>query len=108
MNALRNYPWPGNIRELMNVVQRLLILNRGDEITEAEVEQTLGARPIEEARESADIIYYSRYYRAREGAHCAVQNRQKPDYFGLAGSTRKNRTEYFCLVISRAGQLFPS
>jgi two-component system, NtrC family, nitrogen regulation response regulator NtrX len=45
LNALRNYPWPGNIRELMNVVQRLLILNRGEEITEAEVEQALGSKP---------------------------------------------------------------
>lgn len=44
LNALRNYPWPGNIRELMNVVQRLLILNRGEEITETEVEQALGGR----------------------------------------------------------------
>lgn len=45
LNALRNYPWPGNIRELMNVVQRLLILNRGEEITEAEVEQAIGGKP---------------------------------------------------------------
>lgn len=45
LNALRNYPWPGNIRELMNVVQRLLILNRGEEITEAEVEQAVGGKP---------------------------------------------------------------
>ena len=45
LNALRHYPWPGNIRELMNVVQRLLILNRGDDIGEAEVEQALGGPP---------------------------------------------------------------
>jgi len=45
LNALRNYPWPGNIRELMNVVQRLLILNRTEEITESEVEQALGGKP---------------------------------------------------------------
>ncbi len=44
-NALRNYSWPGNIRELKNAVQRLLILNRGAEITETEVEQALGAKP---------------------------------------------------------------
>lgn len=45
LNALRNYSWPGNMRELMNVVQRLLILNRGEEITETEVEQALGGKP---------------------------------------------------------------
>jgi DNA-binding NtrC family response regulator len=43
LNLLRNYSWPGNVRELRNVVQRLLILHRGEEVTEAEVEQTLGS-----------------------------------------------------------------
>jgi two-component system, NtrC family, nitrogen regulation response regulator NtrX len=45
LNALRNYAWPGNTRELMNVVQRLVILNRGEEISETEVEQALGGAP---------------------------------------------------------------
>jgi len=45
LNALRNHYWPGNIRELKNVVQRLLILNRSSEITETEVEQALGGQP---------------------------------------------------------------
>jgi DNA-binding NtrC family response regulator len=43
LNLLRNYSWPGNVRELRNMVQRLLILNRGEEVTETEVEQTLGS-----------------------------------------------------------------
>ena len=42
LNALRNYTWPGNVRELKNAVQRLLILSRGEEITEAEVMRALG------------------------------------------------------------------
>jgi two-component system nitrogen regulation response regulator NtrX len=45
LNLLRNYSWPGNIRELRNLVQRLLILNHGEEVTETEVEQTLGGPP---------------------------------------------------------------
>ena len=45
LNLLRNYSWPGNVRELRNVVQRLLILHRGEEVAEAEVEQTLGGPP---------------------------------------------------------------
>ena len=43
LNALRNYSWPGNIRELKNVVQRLLILNRGPEVSAAEVEAAFGS-----------------------------------------------------------------
>ena len=43
LNLLRNYSWPGNVLELKNLVQRLLILHRGEEVTEAEVEQTLGS-----------------------------------------------------------------
>src|SRR3989344_3769957 len=43
LNLLRNYSWPCNVRELRNVVQRLLILHRGEEVTAADVEQTLGA-----------------------------------------------------------------
>jgi formate hydrogenlyase transcriptional activator len=29
MNALREYPWPGNIRELQNVIERSVILSSG-------------------------------------------------------------------------------
>lgn len=84
LNALRNYPWPGNIRELMNVVQRLLILNRGDEITEAEVEQTLGSRqrtaeslphalfglPLRSARDQFEKAYLE-HHLARTGGNVA-------------------------------------
>jgi len=41
-NYLRNYRWLGNIRELRNLVQRLLILGTDTEITQEEVEEMLG------------------------------------------------------------------
>lgn len=41
LNELRNYDWPGNVRELKNLIQRLLILNRGEEVTREEVEAQL-------------------------------------------------------------------
>lgn len=44
-NRLRNYPWPGNSRELRNLVQRLLIMGSGAEINLEEVEQALAMSP---------------------------------------------------------------
>ena len=42
-NRLRLHGWPGNLRELRNLVQRLLILGGAGDIELAEVEQALGA-----------------------------------------------------------------
>jgi DNA-binding NtrC family response regulator len=72
-NFLRNYGWPGNIRELKNLVQRLLILGAGPEITQEEVETTVGSaphaaagmqipglsmdQPLRQARESFERVY---------------------------------------------------
>jgi len=41
-NFLRHYPWHGNIRELKNLVQRLLILGSGEEVSLEEVKGALG------------------------------------------------------------------
>lgn len=41
-NYLRNHQWIGNIRELRNLVQRLLILGKDAEITQEEVEESIG------------------------------------------------------------------
>ncbi len=54
-NRLRNYLWPGNIRELKNLVQRLLILGNDEEISLEEVETTLSTSPVMKAREVNNI-----------------------------------------------------
>lgn len=48
MSLLGLYSWPGNVRELKNLIQRLLILNRGEEVAVAEVQSALGKRTITE------------------------------------------------------------
>ena len=46
LNILRQYSWPGNVRELKNLVQRLLILNRGEEVNVKEVQDAIGKRML--------------------------------------------------------------
>jgi two-component system nitrogen regulation response regulator NtrX len=71
-NRLRNYPWPDNVRELKNLVHRLLIQGGSEEIGLEEVEreltvhatpgeplvkQDLLALPLREAREQFERAY---------------------------------------------------
>ncbi len=74
-NRLRNHPWPGNLRELRNLVQRLLVLGGGSDVGLDEVEAALGgetvppapanggtatidfALPLREAREQFERAY---------------------------------------------------
>jgi DNA-binding NtrC family response regulator len=73
-NRLRNYPWPGNLRELKSLVRRLLIQNSSPEVTLAELEDSLVpadgggdalvkqdilALPMREAREQFERAYLS-------------------------------------------------
>ena len=50
-HRLSAHHWAGNVRELKNFVQRMLILGSGDEISVEEVEDALGVR----SRKSAEI-----------------------------------------------------
>lgn len=71
-NRLRNYPWPGNLRELKNLVRRLLMQNSAAEVSlreleaaleptvdgsEALIRQDILALPMREAREQFERIY---------------------------------------------------
>jgi two-component system, NtrC family, nitrogen regulation response regulator NtrX len=42
LKRLAAHDWPGNIRELKNAVERLLILTLGDAVTEADVDRLVG------------------------------------------------------------------
>jgi DNA-binding NtrC family response regulator len=71
-NRLRNYPWPGNLRELRGVVRRMLARGGNEEIPLDEIEteltahappneplvkQDLLALPLREAREQFERAY---------------------------------------------------
>ncbi|MEE8345083.1 MAG: sigma-54 dependent transcriptional regulator [Woeseiaceae bacterium] len=71
-NRLRNYPWPDNVRELKNLVRRLLLTAAGEVISLDEVEKEIAAvahtgeplvkqdllsLPLREAREQFERAY---------------------------------------------------
>jgi two-component system nitrogen regulation response regulator NtrX len=56
-NRLRNYPWPGNIRELKNLVHRLLIQGGSEEIRLEEIEQQIASQaPLDEPLVKQDLL----------------------------------------------------
>ena len=47
INLLKSYSWPGNIRELKNTVESLLVINKGERITPDMVSQQLNLTKID-------------------------------------------------------------
>jgi len=82
-NFLRNYAWTGNVRELKNLVQRLMILGAGDDIELDEVKASLGSivatntsksvvpeffnLPLKEAREQFEKAYLEFHFEKTSG-----------------------------------------
>ena len=56
-NRLRNYPWPDNLRELRNLLRRLLMRGGPEEISLEEVERELAAQaPIDAPLVKQDLL----------------------------------------------------
>ena len=88
-NRLKDHEWPGNIRELRNFVQRLLILGSSEHVEVAEINSMLGTSwevqgepllpgfdlPLREAREQFEKAYLEYQLRALNGSVSKVSER---------------------------------
>ncbi len=78
MSTLRRYPWPGNVREMRNVLERLMIMVPGDTIassdlsfldggTSVELPQGTASVPLHEAREAFERDYILKALAGQQG-----------------------------------------
>jgi two-component system nitrogen regulation response regulator NtrX len=83
-NFLRNYSWRGNVRELKNLVQRLMILGVGEDIELEEVKSAMGSvigdiansssvpdffnLPLKEARDHFEKAYLEYHFERTGGS----------------------------------------
>jgi len=89
-NFLRNYTWPGNVREIKNLVQRVLIMGSGDEITQQEVEGTLGAPPPAPTQPLEGLVSFDQPLRqAREQFEKAYLDYQLEKHVGNVSKMAK-------------------
>ncbi|MBU8849070.1 MAG: sigma-54 dependent transcriptional regulator [Desulfobacterales bacterium] len=55
LNRLNRYDWPGNIRELLNLIQKVLIFNRGAPISIADLEQVINKKEKIQSNEKIEL-----------------------------------------------------
>jgi two-component system nitrogen regulation response regulator GlnG len=54
LTLVRAYSWPGNVRQLVNTIRRLVVTSAEPEVSRAEVEAVLGNQPVTEPLKAAD------------------------------------------------------
>lgn len=114
-NRLRNYPWPGNIREVRNMVHRFLIRDGDEVVSLAEVEDVIGEEtaatereplvkqdllslPLREARE-----HFERAYLEQQLALCGGRVGKLADRVGMERTHLYRKLRSLGIDIKKAG-----
>jgi DNA-binding NtrC family response regulator len=96
MDALQDYPWPGNIRELNHVAERAVLMTQGDEVHVTDLglkHEREGARRIEEMSLEEVESFLIRKALARFGGNV----NQAADALGLSRSALYRRLQKYGL-----------
>lgn len=114
-NRLRNYPWPGNIREVRNMVHRFLVRDGEEVVSLAEVEDVIGEEtaaaereplvkqdllslPLREAREQ-----FERAYLEQQLALCGGRVGKLADRVGMERTHLYRKLRSLGIDIKKAG-----
>src|SRR5258705_2383864 len=108
-NRLRNYPWPDNLRELRNLLRRLLLRGGSEEISLEEVEGELAAQaPIDEPLVKQNLLamplrearqHFQRAYLQQQLQPCGGKVRLLAKRVGLERNHLQRQLPLTCIVI---------
>jgi two-component system nitrogen regulation response regulator NtrX len=73
MEALRQYEWPGNIRELRNLVERLLIMVPGQQVEASHVHMFLQHKPVAQGAPQTPVLQSAKTYGSLREARNAFE-----------------------------------
>jgi transcriptional regulator with GAF, ATPase, and Fis domain len=85
---LQRYEWPGNIRELQNVIERAVILSKGDGLCFDLALSGVAPPPVSVSMVDAqDVVFTDREWRQRERANLMnALKRSQGRIYGLGGA----------------------
>jgi transcriptional regulator with PAS, ATPase and Fis domain len=104
IKALREYGWPGNIRELQNVVERAVILARG-EVTLAELPEIIRLAVDGAPREDGGILKEAERSAIAAALKATVGNRRlAAERLGISRRTLQYRLKEYGLVCAEEAE----
>ncbi len=94
MNALMSYEWPGNIRELQNVIERAVVLSHGTVIEIDESVLGLNSRPEIQTQGTLEDVERNHILRVLEDTNWVVQGKGgAASVLGINPNTLRSRMQ---------------
>ncbi|MFL6557514.1 MAG: sigma 54-interacting transcriptional regulator [Bacillus sp. (in: firmicutes)] len=106
MNQLENYDWPGNIRELRNTIERLVLLNDKSAITDENLPENIKSKlivkqtnsPIGESDQQEDVVINSEVLEIEEALRKTYGNKSAAaNLLGISRVTLYNKIKEYGL-----------
>ncbi len=104
IQMLENHPWPGNIRELENLIERLVVVCDEPVIDESmlpldlSVSAGLGREAEKESNYAAAMAAFEKGYLRRILAQCGWNRRRAAEQLGIGYSTLKTKLRLYGLT----------